>query len=298
MSGPPDPVRGPGRGCRDTAEEAAFWEGQGIGKTYTIFQDATCFRKLAKLRLFNHSREKVQKVEAPEQQQRGSLIKPSGFKLITFDSHTEQYCKRFSRGELPWAFYLNQLEVGGRWIMSSRMEMMDFITGQVDFGKEENLRKLRATLNGGPSMTGMLICLEGGGCGGFSLLDADGLGPALEAVPTGKTCEIPKSWAGLPFVQKGSVLAKRIESGEVKTLPRFGKKEREDDEKARHAAIAALAGETAGAEGWGFEVRHIDAETHMKAPLNPMLAGEGIIVITKTKNVTLAFEKCEDMTKA
>ena len=72
------------------------------------------------------------------------VMREGGFSLVTFDSHTEQYCKHFVRARLVTMYYLNKLRVGGRYIMSARVEMMDFVTPTVDFGVEQNRGVLRS----------------------------------------------------------------------------------------------------------------------------------------------------------
>jgi hypothetical protein len=72
------------------------------------------------------------------------VMRDGGFSLITFDSHTEQYCKHFARAPLVLMYYLDKLRVGGRYIMSARVEMMDFVTPTVDFGHEQNRGVLRS----------------------------------------------------------------------------------------------------------------------------------------------------------
>jgi hypothetical protein len=66
------------------------------------------------------------------------VMREGGFSLITFDSHTEQYCMQFVHARLVTMYYLDKLRVGGRYIMSARVEMMDFVTPTVDFGVEQN----------------------------------------------------------------------------------------------------------------------------------------------------------------
>src|ERR1044072_7322384 len=64
--------------------------------------------------------------------------------MITFDSHTEQYCMQFVHARLVVMYYLDKLRVGGRYIMSGRVEMMDFVTPTVDFAVEQNRDVLRS----------------------------------------------------------------------------------------------------------------------------------------------------------
>jgi hypothetical protein len=66
------------------------------------------------------------------------VMREGGFSLITFDSLTEQYCKHFVHAPLVTMYYLDKLMVGGRYIMSARVEMMDFVTPTVNFGVEQN----------------------------------------------------------------------------------------------------------------------------------------------------------------
>ena len=73
-----------------------------------------------------------------------AVMREGGFSLITFDSHTEQYCKHFVRAPLVTMYYLDKLRVGGRYIMSAMVEMMDFVTPAVDFGVEQNRGVLRS----------------------------------------------------------------------------------------------------------------------------------------------------------
>jgi hypothetical protein len=72
------------------------------------------------------------------------VMREGGFSLITFDSHTEQYCMQFVHARLVTMYYLDKLRVGGRYIMSARVEMMDFVTPTVDFGVEQNRGVLRS----------------------------------------------------------------------------------------------------------------------------------------------------------
>lgn len=72
-----------------------------------------------------------------------SAISDGGFALVTFDSHTEQYCPHFVHAPLVTMYYLNKLRVGGRYIMSACVEMMDFVTPTVDFRHEQNQGVLR-----------------------------------------------------------------------------------------------------------------------------------------------------------
>lgn len=72
------------------------------------------------------------------------LMREGGFALVTFDSHTEQYCPHFVRAPLVTQYYLDKLRVGGRYIMSASVEMMDFVTPTVDFRHEQNQRVLRS----------------------------------------------------------------------------------------------------------------------------------------------------------
>jgi hypothetical protein len=72
------------------------------------------------------------------------VMREGGFSLITFDSQTEQYCMQFVHAQLVTMYYLDKLRVGGRYIMSARVEMMDFVTPTVDFGVEHNRGVLRS----------------------------------------------------------------------------------------------------------------------------------------------------------
>lgn len=72
------------------------------------------------------------------------LMREGGFALVTFDSHTEQYCPHFVRAPLVTQYYLDKLRVGGRYIMSASVAMMDFVTPTVDFRHEQNQGVLRS----------------------------------------------------------------------------------------------------------------------------------------------------------
>lgn len=80
------------------------------------------------------------------------IMSEGGFALITFDSHTEQYCKYFVHAPIVTKYYLDKLRVGGRYIMSARVEMMDFVTPTVDFGHERNQAVLRSYWTGDGSL--------------------------------------------------------------------------------------------------------------------------------------------------
>lgn len=72
------------------------------------------------------------------------LMREGGFALVTFDSHTEQYCPHFVHAPLVTQYYLDKLRVGGRYIMSASVKMMDFVTPTVDFRQEQNQGVLRS----------------------------------------------------------------------------------------------------------------------------------------------------------
>jgi hypothetical protein len=72
------------------------------------------------------------------------VMREGGFSLITFDAYTEQYCMRFVHDRIVVKYYLYKLAVGGRYIMSGRVEMMDFVTPTVDFVHEQNQAVFRS----------------------------------------------------------------------------------------------------------------------------------------------------------
>lgn len=75
------------------------------------------------------------------------ILKPTcaKFATITYDTHTEQYCPPFFSREVIY-FCLNRLAVGGCYVMSARVDMMDF-SGSIDFGNDENLAQLKNALS-------------------------------------------------------------------------------------------------------------------------------------------------------
>ena len=76
--------------------------------------------------------------------ERFPVMREAAFSLITFDSHTEQYCPRFVHDAIVTMYYLNKLRPCGRYIMSGQVGMMDLITPTVDFGYEQNRIVLRS----------------------------------------------------------------------------------------------------------------------------------------------------------
>jgi hypothetical protein len=76
--------------------------------------------------------------------ERFPVMREGGFSLITFDAYTEQYCPRFVHVPIVVKYYLDKLAVGGRYIMSGKVAMMDFVTPTVDFVHEQNQAVFRS----------------------------------------------------------------------------------------------------------------------------------------------------------
>uniref|UniRef100_A0A7S2LAI1 Uncharacterized protein n=1 Tax=Zooxanthella nutricula TaxID=1333877 RepID=A0A7S2LAI1_9DINO len=63
-------------------------------------------------------------------------IREGGFSLVTYDYATEQYDRQLVQPE-PLCYFLNKLRVGGEFVMSARVDYMDF-QGAINFAVADN----------------------------------------------------------------------------------------------------------------------------------------------------------------